>query len=146
MFKWSAKFQVQIICGVRDTKIRNYLKGEQKNLHGSWCSIHGLDTGAHQAPALKVQSHPCINSVVMLACSIVVHCSCLPFCFLFCILPTVMVNMLTLNLIVKNAKKDQWSGVSVPQLQLKKIVAPIHNKEKQKYTELVLNLQIHSTT
>jgi hypothetical protein len=56
MFKWSAKFRVQIICGVRDTKMRNCLRGEQKNLHGSWGSIHGLDTGAHQAPALKVQS------------------------------------------------------------------------------------------
>jgi hypothetical protein len=32
MLKWSANFRVQTICGVRDTKMRNCLRGEQKEV------------------------------------------------------------------------------------------------------------------
>jgi hypothetical protein len=32
MFKWSANFRVQTMCGARDTKMRNCLRGEQKKI------------------------------------------------------------------------------------------------------------------
>jgi hypothetical protein len=41
------------MCGVRDIKIRNYLKGEQKELAQILIQYMRCGYGAHQAPALK---------------------------------------------------------------------------------------------